>query len=125
MMSIQSLVRALVLAFAQLVFAAAALAQPTPPPAGEIRVEPETQPEVPNAGGRAKPANPRASRAAAVTLERPTPDEIAQRMNPPLRGTPLQVAFGRDVPASASEAALHGLLAWETLADGAKVAAVK
>jgi hypothetical protein len=101
-----------------------ALSQPTPP-AAEAHAEPERQADVPGARGRPVDAKARANHARAIRLARPTVEEIASRMAPPARGVPLQVAFGRDSPATRSEAQLHGQLDWEPLPDGGRVAAVE
>jgi len=101
-----------------------AFAQPTLPAAASAQAEPEHQPAVPGARGRPVDMTAGSTRAAAVRLERPSGSEISQRMTPPGKGVPLQVAFGRETPAARTSALLHGLLAWETAANGNHVAAV-
>ena len=98
-----------------------AFPQPTPPAA---QAEPEHQPEVPGARGRPVDGSPRASHARSLALGRPSPSEIAERIAPPAKGIPLQVAFGRETPTARTAALLHGLLDWETLEDGRRVAAI-
>jgi hypothetical protein len=99
-------------------------AQPTPPDNGGIRAEPEVLHVEIDGHGRPRPAIRRASHAKALGLERPTSEEIAQRISPPRKGAPLQIAFGRDVGATASEAALRAQLEWQPLPDGGQVAAL-
>src|SRR5437762_8299114 len=98
-------------------------AQPTPPDSGAVRAEPEFQPpdSVPRPAALARAA---ADKVAAVLLDRPSAQELAQLRAPSKDGLPLQVGFGRTVAAFQDEAALHGKLAWADIGAGRQVAAV-
>ncbi|MGE5617068.1 MAG: trypsin-like serine peptidase, partial [Bacillota bacterium] len=108
---------------AVLAASAGAFAQPTPPDAGVIRVEPRVQPpdNLPHPSAIARAP---ASAIAAVLLDPPSPEELGHMRAPSKEGLPLQVGFGRSVAALQDEAALHSKLAWTNLSGGRQVAAV-
>src|SRR5437879_3772414 len=86
------------------------------------RAEPKLQPRTTSpAPLPARHASP--GRVFPVTLGPPSAEELAQ-IRPPSKGMPLQVGFGRAVAALREPAGLKGVLAWDELPGGGRVAAI-
>jgi len=88
-----------------------------------IRVEPET-PTPAVAPKAAAAGQARASHAVLFALPAPSTGELAQLEAPRKAGVPMQIGFPRPIPALEGDDAMGHALAWETLPDGARVAAI-
>src|SRR6185369_6369099 len=66
----------------------------------------------------------RSSHARAFALPAPTVEKAAAEMEPPRKGAPLKVGFGRDIAGLASTADAGSALQWQRNADGTLAAAL-
>jgi hypothetical protein len=94
---------------------------------GEIRVEPRVQPatlESKTEGAKAGRGRARSVHATTVPLGPPPTGAMTTAPESHGKpGTPLQIGFGRDVPALATEDAAVAFLSYEPQADGSTVLA--
>jgi len=70
---------------------------------GAAHAEAKTQ-RVESWRGHAHPGHIRSSHARAFALPAPTAQKAAAEMEPPHKGAPLKVGFGRDIPGIANSA---------------------
>ena len=116
-----------ILAAGGILASAAAWAATSPFEAGEepgaAHAEAKTQ-RVESRRGHARPGHIRSSHARAFALPAPTTQKAAAEMEPPRKGAPLKVGFGRDIPDLASTTGTGAALQWERNPDGTLTAAV-
>src|SRR6185369_5753354 len=90
---------------------------------GSAHAEAKTQ-RVEGRRGHAHPGRIRSSHARAFALPAPTVEKAAAEMEPPRKGAPLKVGFGRDIAGLASTADAGAALQWQRNADGTLAAAL-
>ena len=90
---------------------------------GSAHAEAKTQ-RVEGRRGHAHPGRIRSSHARAFALPAPTVEKAAAEMEPPRKGAPLKVGFGRDIAGLASTADAGSALQWQRNADGTLTAAL-